>query len=434
MQAIYSAEYEKAEKIIKDKKPRKRDILLYYLNKGSLYWMKNQPVKSNEYFQKADYFVEDYQTKYAAQMLSFITNPKVVPYGGESFEQLLIHYYTTLNYAELQNFEAALVEVRRMHIKHQKINDFSKNQNKYNKDAFSHLLLGVVFDIKQEYNNAFIAYRNAYEIYQENYKKLFNIDVPLQLKRDLIRTAKLTGFNDKVEYYENLFKLKYQPDPPDSKPIFVFWNNGLGPVKNESSITLIIVPMGDGWYHLVNAELGIRVTYRASSKDEEASLRNIKFIRLAFPKYQSRIPTYVSAIVNNNGGMYNPLFLAQPIDKIAYQSLNDRMMREISEAALRFLAKRILQEAASRQNQAAGLAVGIANLATEQADTRNWQLLPHDIFYTRIFSNTFIDTLSIIVTNRSGLQTITKFPVDITNKKGLIIHYQTPQFSGYSSN
>jgi hypothetical protein len=431
MQAIYVADYTSAEKIIREKKPRKKDMLLFYLNKGSLYWMMDNQAKSNEYFKKADYYVEDYQIQYAARFLSFISNPKIVPYGGEGFEQILIHYYTTLNYTELGDFENALVEMKRMQIKLQKINDFNKNQNKYSRDAFTHLLLGVVYDSKQEYNNAFIAYRNALEIYEQSYTKLFSTQAPKQLQKDLIRTAKLSGFDDLVKQYERKFNLIYKPDPDSTTSLFVFWNNGLGPIKQERSITLIIVPLGNGLYHLVNAELGIRITYRASNASEEASLRDLKFIRMAFPKYQSRVPLFSQASVSYGDINYS-LELCQPIDKIAYQSLEDRMFREISESALRLLSKKLIQKAASNQNEVAGLAVGIANLATEKADTRNWQLLPHDIYYTRIPIKNNVDTLLMqVATNDKSRSYVAKIPLNRKNKRGLMVHYQTPQFTGY---
>jgi hypothetical protein len=434
MQAIYVADYPKAEKIIKEKKPKKKDILLFYLNKGTLYWMMDNQSRSNEYFQKADYYVEDYQTKYAAKLISFLSNPKIVPYGGEGFEQILIHYYTTLNHTEIGNFESALIEAKRMQIKLQKINDFNKNQNKYNKDAFAHLLLGVVYDSKQEYNNAFIAYRNALEIYEQNYSKLFSTEVPTQLKKDIIRTAKLSGFNDLVEQYERRFNIKYKADPDSTVSLFVFWNNGLGPIKRESSITLLIVPMGNGWYHLVNAELGIRITYQANNPTEEASLRDMKFIRMAFPKYQTRIPLYKQATISYQGLNYT-LDLCQPINKIAHQSLEDRMLKEISEAAIRLLSKKLIERAASSQHQAAGLAIGITNLVTEQADTRNWQLLPHDILYTRIPISKNLDTIKMNVTSHDrNINYTANIAIQYKHKGGMIVHYQTPQFIRYQNN
>ena len=69
--------------------------------------------------------------------------------------------------------EEALVEVKRMNLRLNQLNDRYKSKNKFQKDAFIHLLMGIVYDVNKEYNNAFIAYRNAYEIYESDYKEHF---------------------------------------------------------------------------------------------------------------------------------------------------------------------------------------------------------------------------------------------------------------------
>ena len=55
--------------------------------------------------------------------------------------------------------------------------------------------MGLIFDANRDYNNAFIAYRNAVDIYQEDYLPLFGLDAPKQLQQDLLRTAYLRCFS-----------------------------------------------------------------------------------------------------------------------------------------------------------------------------------------------------------------------------------------------
>ena len=38
--------------------------------------------------------------------------------------------------------------------------------------------MGMIYDASGDKNNAFIAYRNAYEAYENSYGKLFNINTP----------------------------------------------------------------------------------------------------------------------------------------------------------------------------------------------------------------------------------------------------------------
>ncbi len=43
----------------------------------------------------------------------------------------------------------------------------AKASLRYQHDAFANNLIGLIYDASGDYNNAFIAYRNAYDIYEE---------------------------------------------------------------------------------------------------------------------------------------------------------------------------------------------------------------------------------------------------------------------------
>ena len=69
--------------------------------------------------------------------------------------------------------EDALVEVRKINIRLQQLNDkYPDHKNRYQRDAFAQLLMGLIYDAAGDYNNAFIAYRNAYNTYQTDYLKI----------------------------------------------------------------------------------------------------------------------------------------------------------------------------------------------------------------------------------------------------------------------
>jgi hypothetical protein len=60
------------------------------------------------------------------------------------------------------------------------------------------------------------------------------------------------------------------------------------------------------------------------------------------------------------------------------------MTREIGKGLLRFALKKVIEQQARKQDDGLGLLVSIFNAATEKADTRNWQTIPHSIYYTRV--------------------------------------------------
>lgn len=434
MTAVYQGRLEDADKILSSSglEKKKKDILLYYLNRGTVYWMMGNFNESNKYFQLADYYIEDYKKNYAATALSFISNPKVEPYAGEGFEQILVHYYTTLNYAQMGNYEAALVECKRMLLKLQKITDTYGGKNKYKRDAFVHNLMGMIYDAQKDYNNAFIAYRNALEIYEEDYVKMLNTSTPLQLKKDLIRTAFLTGFYDEGKQYEEKFKLKYEKENPNNGSLVFFWNNGLGPVKDEWSINFAIIPAGNGMVNFVNTELGIIIPFYVGNSEQSNSLAGLKIIRVAFPKYVTRVPSFQSATYKIDSlNIHGNLETAENIDEIAYRSLEDRMLKELGEALLRLALKQVAEAQLRKENQGLGVALSLVNAISEQADTRNWQLLPYSINYSRVSLPAGRQRFVLQTQTEKATTDTTNFDFDIKKGQTTIGTFQSLQFSGY---
>ena len=206
-------EIEDANKTLdKNKKAAKdKNRLLYFFQKGVVLQMLGQYAESNQYFEEAYIFTEDYRKNYTMEAVSLLTNPTIKPYTGEDHELVLMHYFKALNYLRMNQFDEALVECRRINNKLNLLNDrYEKKKNRYKRDAFAMNLMGITYEASGDINNAFIAYRNAYEAYEEDYKVYFNTDVPIQLKKDLLRTAYLNGFTEELEKFEQKFSMKYE--------------------------------------------------------------------------------------------------------------------------------------------------------------------------------------------------------------------------------
>src|SRR5262245_58372875 len=105
----------------------------------------------------------------------------------------------------MSKYEEAIVECRRLSIRMQKLTDKYSSENKYQRDAFCHTLMGIIYQASKDYNNAFIAYRNALEIYDEDYTRLFGVSAPGQLKIDLMNTAYWSGFREEFQAYREQF-------------------------------------------------------------------------------------------------------------------------------------------------------------------------------------------------------------------------------------
>jgi len=384
------------EKNDKDKKGKNE--LLFHMYSGWVGWMMGDYEGSNKELEAADLLMEDYRKQFGFEALALVSNPGVKPYQAEDFEKVFVNYFKALNYVQLGNYEDAIVEARRITIKLQQLNSkYKERKNRYSDDAFAHIIIGMLYEASKDYNNAFIAYRNALEVYNSIYVPNFGLHPPEQLKVDVMRSAYLTGFQDEVDYYERIFKMEYQHDDSEGGDLVFLWQNGFGPVKSEWSITFTMIPGDAGFVTYTNEEYGLTFPFYIGdrSPEEQAQLRDLSILRIAFPKYVERIPYFHTAYLELDGHKV-PLELAENLNEIAFKTLDDRMLREFSNAIIRVATKKALELAVreatkseSKENKVdigdiAPAAVTILNAITEKADTRNWQTLPHSIYYTRV--------------------------------------------------
>ncbi len=440
---LFNGNFDKAVVGIEKNKflKKKRNKLLYLMEKGKVEHMRGNYEASNALLEQAYILIDDrIKTNAGQAVASKLTNPMATPYKGEDFEKVTIYYYKALNYFMMGMPNEALVEAKRINIKLYELNEkYKENKNKYSEDAFSQILQGIIYESVGDINNAFIAYRNAEEIYTKNGGDFFGVLMPEQLKKDLLRTSKLMGFTQEYNDYRSKFNIPVDDTPKKTtaadyqvKPTgeaVIFWENGVGPAKDQ----IVITASGGG---------GIFYgTYMDGDIMEEiiipiptgANIGNVNAI--AIPKYRERGGYYNKAEVIVNGKAQN-FNLAQDFYPIAKQCLKDRMLRETIDLVTRFAAKK----AASAGLGALGkellgdtggdlvkLGADIAGAATEKADTRNWQTLPATISYTRVplheGENKFIirkygpmgiDTDTITIPYKRGLQIINYFDVGRT--------------------
>ena len=407
-----SGKYEDASRYLDKayKTSGRKDPLLYYLQKATVLYHVPDPAASNVFFENAYIYAEDMQRNYVAETVSFLTNPEITPYRGEDFELVLIHYFKALNYLAGNDLETALVECRRLNIKLNALNDrYAQTKNRYSVDAFALNLMGMIYEASGDINNAFISYRNAYEAYEEVYQKHFKLNAPMQLKKDLLRTAFFLEADDELARFEKAFGMKHQLAAETGGEAVVFWHSGLGPVKAEWSINFLIVRGKGGAGFFVNDELGIAIPIVAGGgSSSSSSFGDLKFVRVAFPKYAVRKPYYRSAeIIFENRQV--TLEKAQDINAIALATLSDRMMRELTTALIRLALKQAAEYAVRRQNQNIGALLSIANAVSEKADTRNWQSLPFEIHYARIRLPAGMHTLQVNMNPAYGSVPVPRF-------------------------
>ncbi len=417
--------YALAEKLLDNHKKfkKKKNILLYYLNKGYLLRQQNKFAESNTYFNKADLHIEDQGTKAGQEALALITNDAVRDYKASGFEKLMVHYYKALNYLALSQNNDALIEVRRMDIMIQNVTSKSKKVNKKMPEeiAFIQNIMGLVYETSGDYNNAFIAYRNAYDNYKSS-----SMLVPSQLKQDILHATKIMGFGSDLLFYQKEFGMQYDDSLYAGKQAVVFWENGLGPVKEEWSLNFHITG-GSGQVFFANDDLGLNIPFTVSTSNQN-KLVDLGLTRIAMPKYEKRINAYDNGTINFGGKNYQ-LEVMQDINHLAFTTHKTEMMRTLSKTLLRFALKKIAELELAKENEALGTLAMIGNAVSEKADTRNWQSLPATISYTRIPVTTTDSIAKLNISGANG-QAYINLPVDTqTNKKlQLIFHHSAKSF------
>ncbi|AXG75066.1 hypothetical protein DVK85_12830 [Flavobacterium arcticum] len=440
---LYNGNFDKAVAGIEGNKflKKKRNKLLYLMEKGKVEYMRGNYEISNKLLEEAYILIDDIIKTNAGQAIaSKLTNPMAMPYKGEDFEKVTIYYYKALNYFMLGKPNEALVEAKRINIKLYELNEkYKENKNKYSEDAFSQILQGIIYESVGDINNAFIAYRNAEEIYTKNGGDFFGVPMPEQLKKDLLRTSKLMGFTQEYNDYRTKFNIAVEDTPKKTTPedyqakptseAIIFWENGVGPAKDQIVIT---ASGGSGIFY---------GSYMDGDMLEEIIIpiptgANIGSINaIAIPKYRERGAYYNKAEIIVNGKPQN-FNLAQDFYPIAKQCLKDRMLRETIGLVTRFAAKKATSAglgAIGKQllgdtgGDLIKLGADVAGAATEKADTRNWQTLPATISYTRVplheGENKFIirkygpmgvDTDTLYIPYKRGLQIVSYFDVGRT--------------------
>jgi uncharacterized protein len=402
--------YEKAADALDNNKllGKDRNRMLYLLERGKICHLLNQWDSSNKYLNEADNMMEDATVSAKDIALGTLINPMMQSYRAESFEKYLVHYYKALNYLQLGLPQEALVEARRISLQVYEQQDKAGNSNKYAADAFSLMLQGLIYEKNGDINNAFIAYRNAADVYIKNNGSYYDTKMPEQLKKDLLRLASQNSFTDELNRYEKILNITYTKDTaPEGGELVVFWENGSAPVKTQQDLHFSMFKNAGGSFFFTDAGGLYNVPFDAGvgNNNNDIKLENLRSFKVALPRYEAQPVHYSGADIKINNSNIS-MEQVENISTLAFAALKERMLKELSTTLTRLAVKKLAeavirpsekkdnskkteeekkkQERKDNRREAIALGIQILNFATEKADTRNWQSLPHAIYYARL--------------------------------------------------
>lgn len=341
-----------------------RNAVLYHMDRAMTQHLLGQYAESNRHLNQARALIDDLYTRSVTlEAGSMLTNDQLLPYEGEDFEKVMIPLLSALNYALQRQWDDALVEARQVDHMLTLLNDRYEKKNIYREDAFARYLSGILYESRGELNDAFIAYRTAFETYQNDYQSNYGTPMPFDLPESLLRLSDALHLTEELEAYRNQFSGRsYEPYTQRSlkgEVVLISWN-GWSPEKEDLFLDAPI-PDGSGGTYL---------------------------LRVAFPKFVSRPSRidHTEVRFRQEGWEQRlPAVIVEDITSIARKNLEDRVGRisakAIARATTKYLAskqarKKALKEGGESAEALVGFLSNIYTVATEQTDKRSWRTLP----------------------------------------------------------
>jgi hypothetical protein len=202
-----------------------KDRLLILLDKGMVLHAAGKWAESNAVLEEAEKLSQQLDAvSISEEAGAMLTNERQRAYRGEDFEKLMISVIQALNYAELGEDESAMVEVRQVNERLEKM--VSDEKKPYEQLAIARYLGGVIREDQRDWDSAYIDYARAYEV-QPNLGAL---------AEPLLRLAKQAGRDD--AYAELLAKfpdVPHAPLAPGESQVVVVVEAGLSPEKQRAS-------------------------------------------------------------------------------------------------------------------------------------------------------------------------------------------------------
>src|SRR6185295_14484441 len=160
-----------------------------------------------------------------------------------------------------------------------------KEKDAYREDGFARYLSGILYESTGDVNNAFIAYRKAYETFDAS-RAWSHTAAPAQLRADLLRTADALHLSQEFTEYQRLFSetvWKSSEEQQHLAQVLVISYNGRAPRKEDQFLDL---PISMDALQLVLLNRGFSSGNRQQHRAADSVLYGLngRVVRVALPK------------------------------------------------------------------------------------------------------------------------------------------------------
>ncbi|MCF6236771.1 MAG: hypothetical protein L3J70_10445 [Gammaproteobacteria bacterium] len=378
-QKIMAGEFSAAQMLL-GKQSQGADKILYLMERGRISQIAgNIDASVQDFEQVLDLFEAN---EAAAKMTAsgaiskagaIMLNENAMPYRGETYERVFVHSFQALNFLNQRNLEAAAVEVRRANLEQQQAlleyeDDLNKAEqqdtkarnkamilanNRNYKQKFSSLtslsskvknsfqnaytfyISGLIYEINGEYNDAYIDYKKALEIYPDN----------SYLRGDVVRLARYLGMEEDLERIKGrVSEEKMVSLAKGESRVVVLYEQGYAPEKQEINLFLDL-------YGVPN--------------------------NMVFPTYVNHKKNYRPLVVGLSGDRLGETETIVEISAMAAKALEERLPGIIVRQGLRAIAREHWSD--RHQDNLFGALAGLGQLLLNRADLRSWLTLPAEV-------------------------------------------------------
>lgn len=371
-----------------------KSLILYYLDKAFFMHISKNYLESNKYFTLAQKLYEKNYTESITRVsLSLFVNDKVLVYKGEDFEISVVFIFKALNYIMMDDLENALVEIRKGISFHKNLSNVLNSKKAFRENMFFDYISGILFEMNGDYNDAYISYKRALNLYNE-------VDLNYNFMQDLFNStfymAKKSMLEEKILDLKKQYPKFYKNySEPEAGELIVISYIGQVPYRVSSNVEMSIFDAKQKFL------LGLE-HYKAVS-DEDNKLKDVLkifnsatsdySISFSFPEYEKFFYKINSGKIFFKDKEYNlekVLDIGDMVIKNFEYKKPEIYFKEISRAILKTslvsTVNKKIQENTKNSSSASILEIGLKALTsvTEDADRRSWRILPDKIFMSRI--------------------------------------------------
>jgi tetratricopeptide (TPR) repeat protein len=376
--------------------------LLEHLDLGILYHYTGRYDSSLVEFEKAIALHDELFTKSVSnEALSLLTNDNVRPYRGKAHEIVLMHLFQAFNYLALGKSDEALVEARQTQLFLTELKRKEGEDAKaYTDDGLFRFISALAYENSGEKDDALISLFQSVKAFQKSGE-----GIPPSLQRYASQSLSSNGRDEDVA----MLKLTNTGKANENDPRFreseivlvgesgktasigqtVFWGTWVrdGALvihyedENGKTITEALPAPGLPQREYEKANKGRRT--------QSGTTFHIKFTLPAFKKVDSRTRKFALNI-SGQPTAYSESYanIDELLKKYLDESHTSILTRTVIRVVLRTIASEQTKSSLRTDNPIVNLLVNIGTdvLADqlEQADTRNWFLLPKSIQIARL--------------------------------------------------